>query len=341
MARSRKAMLTALSLTLIALAAVLVIGLINDGRAAPAEATTAASSTVDPTSAATTTIPSNAATTTSSGPVTTQPSVSGTTTVPTKTTLLGTIEVSDGDILERDIIPQLSAVFSLSEDAVKTALAAPVASDLIRSQLTDFRRLEGVLPPGLYDISQGTTLPDWLQRMVKSAEHRYETLLARIDQPNGLKPEERLILASMIEAECLADRHHAEAAAVFLNRIEKNGKLQSCVTAEYALGYQRPFLTSEDLKVNSPYNTYVVGGLPAGPICSVDDESLLAAIGRSTDRALYFFFYDYILDKMFFFSDYDAFKREAAVSRERFIDRSPIGLRDKINKQVLYGVPGG
>jgi uncharacterized YceG family protein len=251
--------------------------------------------------------------------------------------VIGTLEIEEGDMLERDIIPQLSLVFELSEEEVKGILALPLESYLIRAGLTDFRRMEGILPPGRYEIAEGETLVEWSKRMVEGAEKRYTDLLARAGQSNPLKPDEQMVLASIVEAECLVNEQYTEAAAVFLNRLDNQDPLQSCVTAEYALGFQRPFLYGEDVKIQHPYNTYVVDGLPPGPICCVDDESLVAAIKPSSDQTLYYFFYDYLLNEMFFYADYSVFKTEAAASRERFAADPLVGMRDKINKQTLFG----
>jgi len=250
---------------------------------------------------------------------------------------VGVIEVSEGDMLTRDIMPQICQVFSLPEKTVKEALSSKWPSVLIRETLTDFRRMEGIIPPGRYEVKAGTNVDDLVRYWIDIAELRFNDLLLDEKAANSLAPYEQLALASVVEAECLANEQEEAVAAVFLNRLADGTKLQSCVTAEYALGYQRPFLTSEDLRVQSDYNTYQVHGLPAGPICVVGDTSLRAAFGRPSKDKLYYFFYDYILDELFLFSDYQAFKLEAAQSRERFIEQSTTVLRAKINKQKLYG----
>lgn len=257
---------------------------------------------------------------------------------PSDLKIAGTIEIEDGDMLERDVIPQLCLTFGLEEQEVQEILSQPRSSFLINEDLVDFRRLEGIFLPSQYYISASDTLEEWCNHMVELAESRYTALCANEANLNSLKPEDQMILASIVEAECLANKHYQETAAVFLNRLADQNALQSCVTAEYALGFQRAFLYEDDISMVSPYNTYVVSGLPAGPICCVDDDSFKAAIRPSEDPSLYFFFYDYLQNEMFFYADYTLFEREAVASRNRFILNPPVGLGDKINKQALFGV---
>jgi cell division protein YceG involved in septum cleavage len=249
---------------------------------------------------------------------------------------IGVIEVKGGEMLERDIIPQLSKVFSMSEQEVKETLAASGPSALISPTTTGFRRMEGMIPPGKYEIAEGSRLEENVALWIAASEKRYSTLLQSSKKPNNLEPAKHLALASIVEAECLGGAHNEEVATVFLNRLEDGSKLQSCVTAEYALGYQRPFLTTDDISVESDYNTYYVKGLPAGPICSVSDASLKAAIGQGNSSNIYYFYYDYVLNDMFFFSNYSEFQAGCKAASQRFEENSKVGRHDKINKQDLY-----
>lgn len=254
--------------------------------------------------------------------------------------VMGLIEVGDGDMLERDIIPQLARVYALSTVKVKAALAACRPSLLIRDGLKDFRRMEGIILPGSYEIRAGARIETQIGQWIQSAEARFDRVQREVQATaavNGLEPSQQLILASIVEAECLADAHEQEVATVFLNRLDQHGLLQSCVTVEYAVGYQRPYLLKTDIAAVSPYNTYHVAGLPPGPICSPDDTSLRAAITRKMDSAIHYFYYDYLQNDLFCFVRYEDFTRAVARSKEQFIARSTVGRWTKINKQVLYG----
>ncbi len=251
-------------------------------------------------------------------------------------TVIATITVDPGSMLERDIIPQLRASFGLSTAEVKAALAGADSELLMSPGLTGFRRMEGMVPPGQYEIRKGTTLNELVAEWVRVSENRYRSLEASSASGNGLTAPQRLALASMVEAECLAGTHRQETATVFLNRLARGSKLQSCVTAEYALGYQRPFLTLRDVSVASDYNTYHTKGLPVGPICSVSDESLQAAITGKPDGRAFYFYYDYLANDMHFFSDYKTFRSAATKAKLRFEAESPVGVHDRIDKQTLY-----
>lgn len=255
---------------------------------------------------------------------------------PPAPSVVGTITVERGSILERDIVPQLRKVFSLSDAKVKAKLAAAPPAPLINPKLTDFRRMEGMVPPGEYAIEEDTTLDDLVARWVDASQERYDLFAASNEQGNKLSASERLALASMVEAECLTATHREETTALFLKRLKDGWKLQSCVTAEYILGYQRPFLLLSDIAVESDYNTYYTKGLPVGPICSVDDETLKAAIEQSASGDAYYFYYDYVAKDMYFFSDYGKFLAASKKTKARFEAESPVGLREKINKQELY-----
>ncbi len=77
-------------------------------------------------------------------------------------------------------------------------------------------------------------------------------------------------------------------ASVFYNRLAKGMRLESCATVIYALGRQTDRLTVQDLKVDSPYNTYLHAGLPPGPICSPGEVALRAALAPAVTDYLFF-----------------------------------------------------
>jgi len=103
---------------------------------------------------------------------------------------------------------------------------------------------------------------------------------------------EALTLASIIEKETAVPAERPRVAAVYINRLRRKMKLDSDPTTIYGLTLGKvPFnreLTRADLASNSPYNTYVVAGLPPGPICNPGRAAILAAVNPARDRSLYF-----------------------------------------------------
>src|SRR5699024_6300952 len=102
---------------------------------------------------------------------------------------------------------------------------------------------------------------------------------------------ELLTLASIVERESKIDDDRPKIAQVFINRIDLDMKLQSDITASYALGEHKILMSYDDIAIESPYNTYSIKGLPVGPIDSPSIESIQAVITpdgkRSEERYIY------------------------------------------------------
>ena len=99
---------------------------------------------------------------------------------------------------------------------------------------------------------------------------------------------ETIILASIVEREAKFDEDRAKIAGVYLNRLEKNIKLEADPTIQYAKGsWER--ISLADYKLNSPYNTYLNPGLPPGPIANPGIKSIEAVLHPQKDGFLYFF----------------------------------------------------
>jgi UPF0755 protein len=112
---------------------------------------------------------------------------------------------------------------------------------------------------------------------------------------HGLNLHQAVILASIIEREAVLDEEMPLIASVFLNRLNQEFQLAADPTVQYALGYNSDQnnwwtnpLSLEDLKYQSPYNTYLNTGLPPGPICNPGPDALLAVAYPAHTNFLYF-----------------------------------------------------
>jgi UPF0755 protein len=105
-------------------------------------------------------------------------------------------------------------------------------------------------------------------------------------------PEQALVLASIVEKETGIAAERPHVAAVFLNRLKRRMKLQSDPTVIYGLAPQtgdlNRALTRADLEQPTPFNTYVIDGLPPAPICNPGRAAIAAVLQPMTSDDLYF-----------------------------------------------------
>lgn len=158
-------------------------------------------------------------------------------------------------------------------------------------------RLEGYLFPETYEVPQPTAGNHAAEMMVRMFAQRVGDSL-RAPSDTGLSAQQVITLASIVEREAKVPSERATIASVYVNRLKQNMPLQADPTIQYAVasrdgpaaaayGYWRD-LSSADLEVDSPYNTYVHTGLPPGPICNPGEASILAALHPEHTDYLYF-----------------------------------------------------
>lgn len=152
---------------------------------------------------------------------------------------------------------------------------------------------EGALLPETYHFAYGDSRVDVLARMEAEMNRALDELWrVRMDGLPFSTKEEALTLASIVEKETSVPEERARIAAVFINRLQRNMRLQSDPTVVYALtGGRGPLgreLTRLDLKTDHPYNTYVYPGLPPGPISNPGRASIEAVLNPLITDELYF-----------------------------------------------------
>ncbi len=149
-------------------------------------------------------------------------------------------------------------------------------------------RPEGFLFPATYDLVGDENAESILNALVK----RFNESAISIDLESraaqaGRNPYEVLIVASLLEGE-VTPKDFAKVAAVVYNRLEAKMPLQLDSTVSYALGIDELELSADQLKTDSPYNTYEVTGLPPTPINSPGESALEAALSPAKGKWLYF-----------------------------------------------------
>lgn len=152
----------------------------------------------------------------------------------------------------------------------------------------DAPTLEGYLFPNTYNIYWQMAPELVIREMAAQFKQVFDERYAQQAQRWGFTLHEAVTLASIIEREARLEEERAIISGVFHNRLWIGQRLESCATIEYLLGVPKPRLFENDLKIPSPYNTYLHEGLPPGPICSPGRASLEAALFPKDVPYLYF-----------------------------------------------------
>ena len=171
-------------------------------------------------------------------------------------------------------------------------VARLLENDGLAGQIKEIPR-EGTLLPETYRFTRGMTREQIIQRMQQAHRRVLQEAWERRMQDLPVKtPEQLVTLASIVEKETGRPDERTRVAAVFVNRLKSRMRLQSDPTIIYGLtggkgSLGRPILKSE-IEQPTPYNTYVVDGLPPGPIANPGRASLEAAANPARTKELYF-----------------------------------------------------
>ena len=171
-------------------------------------------------------------------------------------------------------------------------VARLLENDVLSGQIKEIPR-EGTLLPETYRFTRGMARDQIIQRMAQAHKRVLaEVWEHRMPEVPIKTPEQLVILASIVEKETGRADERSRVAAVFINRLKNKMRLQSDPTIIYGLtggkgGLGRPIMKSE-IDQPTPYNTYVIDGLPPGPIASPGLKSIKAALYPADVPYIYF-----------------------------------------------------
>lgn len=188
---------------------------------------------------------------------------------------------------------------TIIEGLRKEEVASIMAKDFNVTE-TEFNQLatEGYLFPDTYLIPTDATTERIIEIMKNNFDQKYTSEIASKAAKQKLTKDQVITLASIVEKEALGtDRQ--QVANILLKRLHNNWPLQADATVQYALGYQvkekrwwKRYTDLDDLKIESPYNTYKNPGLPPGPICSPGVSSIEAVVNADDETPYFFYLHD-------------------------------------------------
>lgn len=197
------------------------------------------------------------------------------------------VTVAEG-LTGREIFAVFTAAGFGSDADFRTAFGAVDDIALWDPQAAD---QEGYLFPETYHLPKGISAKDIFLNMTGQFKEVFGESGRRRAAELHMTVRQIVILASLIEKETALPDEKPLVSAVFHNRLRLGMKLDCDPTIIYALKLKGPFegrLRTKDLKYDSPYNTYLYGGLPPGPIANPGRASLEAALHPSDADYLYF-----------------------------------------------------
>lgn len=198
--------------------------------------------------------------------------------------LVHTLTIPEGWALSQ-IVPALARSLGAPVESVRVA----AADTALRHELDlPTPTLEGYLFPDTYTFPDGTTPRQAVTMMVRRFEQAWTPEWSMRIDTLGMSRHDVVTLASIVEREAKLPEERAVIAAVYVNRLKKGMLLQADPTVQYARGQHTARVMYNDLRIDSPYNTYKHAGLPPGPIGSPGAASLQAALYPANVPYLYF-----------------------------------------------------
>ena len=198
-------------------------------------------------------------------------------------------------LLHKVVVPEGSTVFDIGRIVERAGLItheaflnAALDPQLISSLGLGGDTLEGYLFPETYHFPKGVTPREVIDKMVAHFRTVFTPEWIERAEAMGLSTHEVITLASIVEKETATPEERPLIAAVFLNRLKRNMRLESDPTVIYGMKDFNGNLTRKDLEIPTPYNTYQIAGLPPGPIANPGRESIAAVLYPSEEPYLYF-----------------------------------------------------
>jgi len=170
------------------------------------------------------------------------------------------------------------------------AFTEAVKSGTVRSRYQpQGQSLEGYVLPETYEVGARETEAQILARLVGAFDGLATDLdLTAAARRLGVTPHQAVVIASLVEREAKVDIDRGPIARVIYNRLARGMPLQIDATVQFALGVNKPRLLLSDLKVDSPYNTYRIPGLPPGPIAGPGRAALSATLSPTPGSWIYY-----------------------------------------------------
>jgi UPF0755 protein len=182
----------------------------------------------------------------------------------------------------------------ISPQAFITAVYDP-STLAVLGEMQGMVTLEGVLYPGEYTFSREADKGEVINAFLQRFDQSVTPDLIQTFAVQGLDLQQAITAASIIQREAVVSDEMPMIASVLYNRLRIGMKLEMDSTVQYAVGYDfiektwwDTGLTLEDLQTPSPYNTYLHGGLPPGPICNPGLDALMAMAYPEDSDYLYF-----------------------------------------------------
>lgn len=201
-----------------------------------------------------------------------------------------------GDIYERKFaMPEGYSIFQAAEMLESRGffkkdefLAACRDTALLRELGIKGETVEGYLYPSTYNLLKIEKPAELIRQMVAQFNKVYDEKFAEMEKGTKLTRSNIITLASMVEKEAVTPEEKPLIASVFFNRIKAGMPLQSDPTATYGLKVFGVKVSGEDVRRDSPYNTYVIAGLPPGPIGNPGSGAIEAVLKPATTGYYYF-----------------------------------------------------
>jgi len=183
-------------------------------------------------------------------------------------------KMAKGEAISQDVEITIPEGFTLKKIDARLAKAGLIEA----GELIMYPKLEGYLFPDTYRFDVASELRDIVYKMKDNFDKKLDNSLRAEIKKQGKTVEEVVIMASILEKEVRTDRDRRIASGIFWRRLGNNYPLQSCATIAYILDEDKWRYSTEDTKVDSPYNSYQNVGLPKGPICNPGLSAIRAAI---------------------------------------------------------------